>query len=84
MVNFPTQIPDCNAQSPALFYLFIYPDPSICSTVTFHLLPNSEHVVSVSIDSPSNSKEDALFLWLAYDYMQLYITYTQVLLPGKV
>ena len=70
MVNFPTQIPDCNAQSVALFYLFISSDPSIYSTVTFCLLSSTELIVlSTSIDSFSNSKEDALFLWPAYYYM---------------
>ena len=50
MVNFPTHIPHCD-----LFYF----DASICSTMAFPPLGNSDHVaVSVSIDF-SNSKRDA-------------------------
>ena len=33
MVNSPTQIPDCDSHSPALFDLFISSDVSICSTM---------------------------------------------------
>ena len=33
MVNSPTQIPDCDSHSPALFNLFISSDASICSTM---------------------------------------------------
>ena len=57
MVNFPTQFPDCHPHSPALLDLFISSDTSICSTVAFHPLGNSDHViVSVSIDFLSNLK----------------------------
>ena len=62
MVNFPTQIPDCDSHSPALLDLFISSDASICSTMAFPPLGNSDHVVvSVSIDFPINSKQDAPF-----------------------
>ena len=55
MVNFPTRIPDCDSHSPALLDLFPFSDSIICSTVGFHPLQNSDHVVvSVSIDFPSN------------------------------
>ena len=51
MVNFPTRIPDC-----------------IRSTMVFPPLENSGHVVvSVSIDFPSYSKQDAPFHRIAYD-----------------
>ena len=33
MVNFSTWIPDCESHSPALLYLFISSDASICSTI---------------------------------------------------
>ena len=57
MVNFPTRIPDCDSHSPALLNLFISSDASICSTMAFPPLGNSDHVVvSVSIDFPSNSQ----------------------------
>ena len=36
--------------SPALLNLFISSDASICSTLAFPPLGNSDHVVSVSID----------------------------------
>ena len=57
MVNFPTWIPDCDSHSPALLDLFLSSDASICSTMAFSPLGNSDHVVvSVSIDFPSNSQ----------------------------
>ena len=69
MVNFPTWIPDCDFHSPALLDLFISSDASICSTMAFPPLGNSDHVVvSVSIDFPSNSQQDAPFHRIAYDH----------------
>ena len=69
MVNFPTRIPDCDSHSPVLLDFFLSSDPSICFTVAFPKLGNSDHaVVSVSIDFPSNSKGDASFHCTAYDY----------------
>ena len=69
MVNFPTWISDCDSHSPALLDLFISSDASICSTMAFPPLGNSDHVViSVSIDSISNSQQDALFHRIAYNY----------------
>ena len=69
MVNLPTRIPDCDSHSPALLDLFLSSDTSICSTMAFPPLGNSDHVVvSVSIDFPINSKQDALFHRVAYDY----------------
>ena len=68
MVNFPTWIPDCDSHSPALLDLFLLSDASICSTMAFPPLRNSDHVVvSVSIDFSSNSQRDALFHCIAYD-----------------
>ena len=55
--------------SPALLDLFLFFDASICSTMAFPTLGNSDHVVvSVSIDFLINSKQDALFHCIAYDY----------------
>ena len=69
IVNFPTRIPDCDSHSPALLDLFISSDASICSTMAFPPLGNSDHVVvSVSIDFPINSKQDTPFHCVAYDY----------------
>ena len=74
MVNFPTRISDCDSHSPALLDLFISSDASICSTVAFAPfgnsapLGNSDVVVSVSIDFPINSQQDAPFHRIAYDY----------------
>ena len=68
MVNFPTQIPDYDSHSPALLDLFLSSDASICSTMAFPPLGNSDHVVSVSIDFPTNSQQDAPFRRIAYDY----------------
>ena len=68
MVNFPTQIPDCDSHSPALLDLFLSSDASICSTMAFPPLENSDHVVvSVSTDLPSNSQWDGLFHHRAND-----------------
>ena len=69
IVNFPTRIPDCDSHSLALLNLFISSDASICSTMASPPLGNSDHVViSVSIDFPVNSKQDAPFHCVAYDY----------------
>ena len=69
MVNFPAWIPDCDSDSPALLDLFIFSDASICSTMAYPPLGNSDHVVvSVSIDFPSNSQWDAPFHCIAYYY----------------
>ena len=69
IVNFPTWIPDCDSHSPVLLDFFLSSDTSICSTMTFPPLGNSDHaVVSVSIDFPINSKQDTLFHRIAYDY----------------
>ena len=68
MVNFPTRIPDCDSHSPALLDLFLSSDASICSTMAFPPLRNSDHVVSVSTDFPSNSQPYAPFHRIAYDY----------------
>ena len=69
MVNFLTWIPDCYYHCPALLDLFVSPDASICSTMAFPPLGNSDHVVvSVSVDFPSNSQWDTPFHPIAYDY----------------
>ena len=54
MVNFPAQIPHCDSQSPALLDFFLSSDTNICSTLAFLPLGNLDHVVSISIDFPSN------------------------------
>ena len=69
MVNFPTRIPNCDCLSPALSDLFLSSDAIICSAMAFPPLGNSDHVVvSISIDFPSNSKRDAWFHHIAYDF----------------
>ena len=69
IVNFPTQIPDCDSHNPALLDLFISSDASICSRMAFPPLRNSDHVVvSVSINFPIKSKQDTPFHRVAYDY----------------
>ena len=67
MVNFTTSIPDYDSPSPAFLDLFISSDTSICSTMSFRPLRNSDHVF-VSIDVPSNSNRDTLFHHIDYDY----------------
>ena len=45
MVNFPTRIPGFDSHGPALLDLFLTSDASICSTMAFPPLGNSDHVV---------------------------------------
>ena len=62
-------IPDWDFHSPALLDLFISSGASICSTMAFPRLGNSNHVVvSVSINFPSYSQQGAPFHCIAYDY----------------
>ena len=69
MVNFPTRNPDCDFHSPAVLDFFLSSDASICSTMAFLTLGDSDQVAfSDSIDFPSNSKRDAPFHCIAYDY----------------
>ena len=59
----------CDSHGLALSDLFIYSNASICFRMAFPLLGISDHVVlPVSIDFPSNSKRDASFHRIAYDY----------------
>ena len=52
-----------------LFWIFLSFDASICSTMVFLPLGNSDHViVSVSVEFLSNSQQDAPFNLIAYDY----------------
>ena len=68
MVHFPTWFPDCDSHSPAFLDLFISSDASICSTMAFPPLGNSDHVVvTVSNDFPSNLQQDTLFHCISYD-----------------
>ena len=69
MLNFPTQIPDCDSHTPALLDVFLPSDASICSSMAFPPFGNPDHVVvSVSIDFPSNLQQDTPFHWMAYGY----------------
>ena len=52
-----------------LFWIYFFLDTSICSTMVFPPMENSDQaVVSVSIDLPINSKLDALIHRITYDY----------------
>ena len=62
MVRFHTWIPDFDCHNSTLFNFFLSSDASICSTMTFPLCKNSDHVFSVSIDFLSDSKWDACFI----------------------
>ena len=58
-----------DSHSATLLDLFLSSDTSICSSMVFHPLRNSDHVVvSVSMDFPISSKYDAMFHYMAYDY----------------
>ena len=66
-VNLATWILDFNSHSLALLDLFLSSDASICSTMAFPSFGKSDHVViSVSIDFPSNSQQDAPFHFIDY------------------
>ena len=67
--NFPTRVTDCDSHRPALLDFFLSSDASICSTMAFPPLGNSDHVVvSVSINFPTSLQRDAPFHRIAYDY----------------
>ena len=69
MINFPAWFRYCESHSPAFSDLFLSSDASICSTMAFPPLRNSDHVaVSVSIDFLSNWKCYVLFHCIAYDH----------------
>ena len=69
MINFSTRIPDCDSHSRALLDLFLSSDASICTTMAFSPLGNSDHVVvSLSIDFSWNSQQDTSFHCIAYDF----------------
>ena len=66
-VIFPTSIPDCDSHSPALLDFFFWHYDLFYNS--FPSFGNSDHVVvSVSIDFLSNSKRDALFHCIGFDY----------------
>ena len=59
-----------DSHSPALLDLFLTSDASICSTMAFPPLGNSDHaVVSVSIDFPISQRDTRVTGYrIAYDY----------------
>ena len=60
---------ETDSHSPALLDFFLSSNASICSTMAFPPLENSDHVVvSVYIDFPSNSQWDGPFHRIAYHY----------------
>ena len=66
MVNIPTRIPDCGLHSPALLDLLISSNASICFTMAFPSLGNSDHVVVlVSIDFPSTVTQKGMPRFIA-------------------
>ena len=68
-VNFPTCVPDCDSLSLAFLDLFRFSNTSICSTMAFPPLGNSETAVaSIFIDLLSNLQRDVPFYCIAYDY----------------
>ena len=71
MVNFRTWMSDCNSHSPALLDFFLSSDVSIHSTMASSPLGNSDYAdVSVSIGFPTNSKWEAPFHCIFYDYLR--------------
>ena len=69
MVKVPTRLPDCDSHSSAVLDLCLFSDASICSSMIFSPVGNSDHVVvSVFIDFPANSKQDVPFHCTADGY----------------
>ena len=69
IANDLTRTPDCDSHNSAFLDLFLTSDASVCFTMAFPPLGNSDDVVvSVSIDVPINSQWDAPFHCIAYDY----------------
>ena len=61
MVIFPTQIADCHSHR-LFFWISFFLDASICSTMTFPSLGNTDHIaVSFSTDIPSILQQNVLF-----------------------
>ena len=64
--------PCCDSDSLALLDLFISSDSNICSAIAFPSFWNFDHAaISVSVDIAGDSKQDALFQRIAYDYSGL-------------
>ena len=77
MVNFPTQIPDCDSHSPALLDLFMSSEAIICSTMAFLPMGNFDHVV-VSWDAPFHCiTYDRLPIVLSTNTNLLYLLYSR-------
>ena len=69
VLTFPTWISVGDSHGPGLYYLFIYSGASICLSVAFPPLRNSDHVVgSVSIYCLFRLKRDTLFHCTTYGY----------------
>ena len=69
MVNFSTWFFDCDSHSPTILDLFFSYDVIIYYPVDFPPQRIFDRVVvSVSIDSPSNSKRDTIFHHKVYNY----------------
>ena len=67
--NFSSWIPGCHSRSRPLLDLFLSSDASISSARAFAQFENSDHVVLlVSIDFAINSKQDAPFHRVGYDF----------------
>ena len=58
----------CDSHDPALLNYFLSPDTGIWLTMAFLLLGSSDVIVSASIDFLPNSKWDAPFHCIAYNY----------------
>ena len=68
LIRWLTRIPDCDCHSPALLDLFLSSDASICFTMAFPLLGNSDQILIIF---PSFSQQNALFHRIAYDYSRV-------------
>ena len=72
MVNLTTAIAYCRSDNVTLSDFFLSSYASICSTVAFPSLGNSDHVTAAaSNDFPSNSRAEVPFHCKTFDYIIL-------------
>ena len=72
MVNLTTAIAYCRSHNVTLSDLFLSSDATVCSTVAFPSLGNSDHVAAAaSNDLPSNSTAEVSFHCKTFGYVML-------------
>ena len=65
MVDLTTRIPECDYHSSALLDLFISCNASICSTMAFRPLGNSDHLLSLQFPSTFHQTHNGMPRFIA-------------------